>query len=349
MSNPLSEIAHKAFLDKYGKGALTNAANLVDCPPMVVPMTPAIDLAIHGGAPEGSWITLTGMPKMGKTTLALRFAANCQSVEYGSRNVYYIDVEGRLKAMNIACTKGFIIEKFKVIRSHKLPPDKDNPDGVTVIYSAEEYLGMGLDLLKNDPGCVLIIDSIPMLAAMSVQEKKNFGDSGRRAEVNSLLSDFCKEVSQILPVNKNFIVAITQMMGNPSGKGKARTEKGGYAIAYQADIKLEATYMEKESKKEGEVPYGQKVHWDVHCCALGPPFQKPEMLIRYGEGVDTVAEIIACAKEYGTIELNGAWFKFNDSTGKENKFQGADKLRNWLIENPAECDVIHKKTLELLK
>jgi len=344
----LSEEAHKSILKKYGTGVFTDPRKVMESPPMIVPMTPAIDISIYGGAQEGSWITLTGMPKMGKSTLALKFAANCQKPEYGGRTIYYIDVEGRISKKNLDWA-GFDFDKFHLIRSHKLPPTEEFPNGEPVIYYAEDYLGMGLDFLKNDHGCVLIIDSIPMLTPRSTGEKSDFGEAGRRAEVNSLLSKFCQEVAQILPVNKNFVVAITQMMGNPSGKGKTRTEKGGFAIAYQADTKLEATYMEKISKKEGEAPIGQRVHWEVHCCSLGPPFQKPEMIIRYGEGVDTISEIIGCAKEYGVVELSGAWFKHKDAAGVEQKFQGEEKFRIYLKENPDETDIIYGKLLSLFK
>src|SRR6185312_4880436 len=97
----LSEEAHKSILKKYGTGVFTDPRKVMESPPMIVPMTPAIDISIYGGAQEGSWITLTGMPKMGKSTLALKFAANCQKPEYGGRTIYYIDVEGRISKKNL--------------------------------------------------------------------------------------------------------------------------------------------------------------------------------------------------------------------------------------------------------
>ena len=62
-----------------------------------ISVSPAIDIALGGGIKEGSWLTLTGDPKSGKTTTALQIAANCQKE---GRPIIYLDVEGRLKDMN---------------------------------------------------------------------------------------------------------------------------------------------------------------------------------------------------------------------------------------------------------
>ena len=46
----------------------------------IISVSPAIDLALGGGIREGSWLTLTGDPKSGKTTTAMQIAANCQQM-----------------------------------------------------------------------------------------------------------------------------------------------------------------------------------------------------------------------------------------------------------------------------
>ena len=61
-----------------------------------ISISPAIDIALGGGIKEGSWLTLTGDPKSGKTTTAMQIAANCQKE---GRPIIYLDVEGRLKDM----------------------------------------------------------------------------------------------------------------------------------------------------------------------------------------------------------------------------------------------------------
>jgi recombination protein RecA len=63
----------------------------------VISVSPAIDIALGGGIKEGSWVTLTGDPKSGKTTTSMQIIANCQAE---NRPIIYLDVEGRLKEMN---------------------------------------------------------------------------------------------------------------------------------------------------------------------------------------------------------------------------------------------------------
>ena len=65
----------------------------------VISISPSIDVGLGGGVIEGSWVTLTGDPKSGKTTTAMQIAKNCQGL---GRTIIYLDVEGRLKQMNFA-------------------------------------------------------------------------------------------------------------------------------------------------------------------------------------------------------------------------------------------------------
>lgn len=72
---------------KKGSEVLRNKEEL-----KVISISPAIDVGLGGGVLEGSWITLTGDPKSGKTTTAMQIARNCQQED---RIIIYLDVEGR--------------------------------------------------------------------------------------------------------------------------------------------------------------------------------------------------------------------------------------------------------------
>lgn len=45
----------------------------------VISISPAIDVGLGGGVLEGSWITLTGDPKSGKTTTSMQIAKTAKS------------------------------------------------------------------------------------------------------------------------------------------------------------------------------------------------------------------------------------------------------------------------------
>ena len=81
-------------------------------------ISPALDFALNGGVQEGSWVTVTGLPKTGKTSSMLQLAANAQKE---GRKVIYLDAEGRLKSHNLDGINGLDLDTMKIIRS---PDDK---------------------------------------------------------------------------------------------------------------------------------------------------------------------------------------------------------------------------------
>ena len=327
------EIVLQNLADKLDIEAMLSADSIIDNDGIVVPISPSIDVGLSGGIPEGTWVVLTGEPKTGKTTLALHIMAQFQKPEYGGRNGYYLNIEGRLKAMNLNSTLGLDRKKFLAITSHK-----------EQIYDAEHYLDAALSIMKDDPGSVIIIDSLSALSP-SKEQMVNMGDENQMAMMPKMLSKFTRKANQILPVNKNVIIGITHIMGNP-GFGAAKREKGGYAIAYQADIKLQATHIEK--KTIGEKVFGQICHWKVLCSALGAPFGSIPMHIRYGSGVDILAELVELGVTYGFIVVKGSWYSYTPDGGEEIKVQGKEKFAAYLEENSLIADEIYKKIRNLV-
>ena len=147
----------------------------------VISVSPAIDIALGGGILEGSWLTLTGDPKSGKTTTAMQIAANCQKE---GRPVIYLDVEGRLKGMNFEVAD-LDPAKMEIIQ----PEDEPLP--------AETFLDVAHKLMSNVDydGAVLIIDSISSL----LPAKELDGDfTPGRAGLPKILSIFTKKMGQLL-------------------------------------------------------------------------------------------------------------------------------------------------------
>lgn len=327
-----------------GEGAIVSAKSVCDNVRQVIPTTPAVDIGISGGIPEGSTTVITGIPKAGKTTLVLHIIANAQKPEYGSRNGYYFDVEGRVKEMNLQACEALDKEKLHVIKSFR-----DTDTGEVKVLMAEEILDSVIAILKNDPGCVVVIDSIAALLAKS-EAILNIGDFGKRATVPTLLSQFFNQVGQILPVNRNLLILVSHIMANPSGRGKATMEKGGYGKDYQADVKLEAKWVEKitvGAAENGKV-IGQICHWQVLCSALGAPFQDVAMRIRFGKGIDESSELVNIAISYGLIKKAGSWLTITclgDEVG-EVKAQGLEKMIDLINEKPEIKSLLHTKIRE---
>lgn len=352
----------KEIIDVIGNDILISGKAILEEKKQVIPWSPCIDIILGGGAPEGSWITLTGEPKCGKTTSALHFAAKCQSKEFGSRNVYYLNIEGRLKQRDLEGIPNLNMDKFYSVQSYY-----DNKTGEGKILTAEEFLSHGERILKDDPGCLLIIDSVSQLVTQKELESE-LGEQ-HRAPGAKVVSQFCRRVSNILPVNGNIVIAITHLIANISGYGKSKVESGGRKIAYAVDIKMHASKVEKwfatSSKKVDDMkesPIGQIITWITESTAIVPPGRKITSYLRYGHGIDEVTELISLGQKLGFITGKG-WYtcafmqnhldvlgekEWGDEVQKRCKAQGQEKLISLLKENTKWLEILESEIKEML-
>ena len=276
----------------------------------VISISPAIDVGLGGGVIEGSWVTLTGDPKSGKTTTAMQIAKNCQEL---GRTIIYLDVEGRLKQMNFALA-GLDPAKMIVVS----PVDKP--------VSAEQFLDIAYKMM-SDPeyhGAVLIIDSISSL----IPQKELDADFGSyRAGLPKILSVFTKKIGQLLPSQRGLVLAITHFIANTSGFGKAKMADGGNKIQYQVDTRMEITggggvsavtpWMDSNGTQIGQI-----VNWKVLCSSMGPPGGFIQSYIKYGHGIDKVKEIMSLGLDLGFISKKGSWYSLNCIVEKKGWFEG---------------------------
>jgi recombination protein RecA len=308
----------------FGDDIILNGNAIVDRKSVIIPVSPSLDIILNGGIPEGSFVVLTGQPKCGKTTTSLDFAATAQRPEYKGqlkepREVYYLNIEGRLKKRDLEGIPGLNLDKFHVIGSQQ-----------GKILHAEEYLQIAEKIINEIPGSVLIIDSYSALCTEA--EITSEMDKMQRADGAKLLAKFCRKVANVIPVNKNIVIGITHLMGNPTGYGAEFKEKSGQAIAYQTDIKLRAKTFKPWVLSADSTQIGQEIEWQVICSALGPPGGNITSFIRYGQGVDKYMEAINLGSDIGIIHKGGAWYTLTSVEDKP-KFQGAEKVRQYLIEN----------------
>lgn len=305
---------------QFGSDIILTGNAVVDKKVLTIPVSPSLDMILNGGIPEGSFVVLTGQPKCGKTTTSLDFAATAQREEYrGSlketREVYYLNIEGRLKKRDLEGIPGLNLDKFHVIGSQ-----------TGKILHAEEYLQIAERIINEIPGCVLIIDSYSALCTEA--EITSDMDKMQRADGAKLLAKFCRKVANVIPVNKNIVIGITHLMGNPTGYGAEFKEKSGQAIAYQTDIKLRAKTFKPWVLSADSTQIGQEIEWQVICSALGPPGGSITSYLRYGQGIDKHTELISLAIDIGLINKGGAWYSY-----EKEKFQGMEKLRQYFVDN----------------
>lgn len=316
----------------------------------VISVSPALDIALGGGIREGTWLTLTGDPKSGKTTTAMQIASNCQKE---GRPIIYLDVEGRLKDMNFEVAD-LDPEKMKIIH----PEDKPLP--------AEDFLDVAHKLMSHPDyhGAVLIIDSISSL----MPAKELDGDmTPGRAGLPKILSVFTKKMGQLLPRQRGLIIAITHFIANTAGFGASKMADGGTKIQYQADTRMEIksggekiSAVTPWTNSNGE-RIGQVINWKILCSSMGPPGGQVQSWIRYGHGIDKTQELLTLAMDLGMISKAGAWMTCSfmsehkdivakikpevnvnnqEEIEKAFKFQGQDNLYKFLSENKEVVDIL---------
>lgn len=296
----------KNEINKRNKSNIVvNASEIVTKERKIISISPLIDYHLNGGIPEGSWVLLSGIEKCGKTTTALQIAANAQQ-QY-DKQVFIGSVEHRIEKKELTGIHNFDIDKVEIIQSTK-----------GKILSAQDHLSEYIRIIKNIPGCILVIDSSSALCS----EKELTSDitAQARAEGPKLLATFCRQMASVVPVQDVTLIIIQHLIANTSGYGSPFYEDGGRKIQYQADIKMRCTSFSKWTYKKKQI--GQIPKWEIKTSSLGPPGAKFESYLRYGYGIDDIKELTTIAEDAGIITLGGAWYTWGDE-----KVQGEENLR----------------------
>lgn len=342
--------------DLIKKGVLIGAEFLAERPKHVIPVSPAADLGLNGGIPEGSWVAFSGKEKCGKTTLALHIASKAQQVENGQRPTFLFDIETRIKPMHL-----------KGIRGLKLSGDPNDKTGLLVvrsvrgeIMSAEEFLTGATNVIKDNPGAIIIIDSTSALC--SQKELSSSISGSTRAQGPKILAAFCRQMGPVVPVNDCIVISIQHLIANTSGFGPSQWEDSGRKIQYQGDVKLRAKGF--QSWEDDGVQIGQTVDWSVLWSALGPPGATIKNWIKYGRGIDEVSEMIDIGLDFGLLRQGGSWFYFDYLLEEEHesiddfckdkaredalKIQGRQNLYELLDGNDIFSAILYSKVKEML-
>ena len=320
---------NKDIIKEYGN-VLHDPSVITDRPLKTLSVSPKIDIALGGGVPEGSLFIMTGPEKVGKTVTALAFCANAQEYE---RDVYYANIEGRLRKRDLEGIMGLDLnaETMQIISS-----TEGN------ILSAEKYLSIIDNIVHTKPGSIAVVDSFSALAS----ESELTGDLAdvQVMSVQKILAKFCRRISNALPINRVTVVGITHLMANVQkfGRGKAKIEKSGSALKYQVDVKLHASHS--QPIMQGDTQIGQTVNWQVMTSAIGPPGQKVASHIKYGRGIWKEMELADLMVDFGLVVKSGSWLKLPN----DEKIQGKVNLASYLEENPKEYRAFEKEVFTMV-
>jgi recombination protein RecA len=328
----------KELSKAYGKNIFKSANSIIEKERKIIPLAPRLNAALGGGLVEGGLIIFSGPEKFGKTTLALHAAAKAQKLY--KKKVWYIDIECRLKKMNLAGIKDLDTspENFIVVQS-----EEGN------IITAEKFLDIIRKLIYSEPGCLIIIDSSSALCSEKEMTEDSSGQT--RSLSPKLFANFCRTTGNAIIVNGVTVIVIQHLINDTSGKGGGKLEDGGVALQYQQDIKLRGAYKEawKVGSGENEKIIGQTLHWKMMTGALegNTPGVMVDTYLRYGTGIDELMDYIELASELSIIEKKGAWITIDKGLDTEIKLQGDEKLYNMLTTDHILRERIIRKVNEM--
>ena len=197
----------------------------------------------------------------------------------------------------------------------------------------EDVTALGLNNMD-----VVVVDSVAALIPRSELEGE-IGDSvvGVLAR---LMSQAMRRLAGAISKNNCTVIFINQlrqkigvMYGNPE------TTPGGLALKYYASVRIDVRRVET-LKVNGEM-IGNHTRAKVVKNKLAPPFKEAEFDIMYGEGISRVGEIVDLGVKLEIIEKGGAWF-----TVEDNRIQGRDGVKQFLVDNPEVCERIEAQIRE---
>jgi len=356
-----SDVISNSIVSKYGDVVRSGTEVLENINSLqVIGVSPALDIALGGGLREGSVVVMTGDPKSGKTTTALHFASKCQKL---NKKIIYVNTEGRLSKQNFDGIKGLDPNNILIIES----TDER-------VLSAEDFLNIVEYYINNDPGCVIITDSLSNMVPSC--ELEGEVRTGVRNALPRLLSMFFKRISGTLMKNKTILICVTHNIANTGGSPYAPQKMAdcGNMLQYQAGTNMVITHRGRwQVPKDTGTHVGQIANWSIKTSnAGGRPNSTAESWIRYGTGIDEVQEIVQIACEFRLIKSAGAWYTIQcavdnmehpsiakllkensvDTSNVENvekffKFQGANNTLEFLDKNREIADFIYEKIREL--
>ena len=314
------EEALKRIERDYGKGTIMRLGD--DIPVNVEALSTgslSLDLALGiGGVPKGRIVEIYGPEASGKTTLALHVVASAQKA---NGTAAYIDVEHALEPA-YAHALGVNIDELLI----------SQPD------TGEQALDICESLVRSGAVDIVVVDSVAALIPRSELEGE-IGDSSVGV-LARLMSQAMRRLAGAISKNNCTVIFINQLrqkIGNPYGNPE--TTSGGLALKYYASVRIDVRRAES-LKVNGEF-VGARTRAKVVKNKVAPPFKEAEFDIMYGEGISRIGEVVDLAVKLEIIEKAGAWF-----TVEENRIQGRDGVKQYLIDNPDVADRVEAQIRE---
>lgn len=291
------------------------------------------------GFPRRRITELYGAESSGKTSAALAAIVECQK---NGGVAAFLDFEHALHH-GYAKTVGVDFDPEKLLF---FQPDTLE-EGIKMMYLC---IRGGVDLV--------VVDSVASMITKDEFEK-GVDDAER---VGSLAGPLTRNLKKLViwlakyPSPKEepdkpgcAVIFINQTRAKIGGSGYGDEEQtpGGKALKFFSSIRIKLTRIKSEilkkkdpmTGKEKNIPYGNVTIAKMVKNKLDSKNgQDGIVFIRFGYGIDDLYSLIETAVVNKIAKKEGSWFVFG-----ENRFQGREKFRQFLLENPRVADDFKKK------
>lgn len=269
-----------------------------------------------GGLPRGRMVEIYGPESSGKTTLAIHIMVEAQKK---GLKCLMVDAEHAFDS-DYAANLGLNIDELTICQPSY---------GEQGLEIADRYIESG------SMG-VVVIDSVAALIPKAELEGE-MGDSKMGLHAR-LMSQACRKMTASIAKTNTICIFINQLrekIGIAYGNPEVTT--GGNALKFYASIRLDVRRLTQI--KDGEVAFGNKTKVKVVKNKVAPPFKVAEFDIIYGEGIDSIGEIVDMAVQKNIINKSGSWYSYNtDKLG-----QGRDAVKSLLKDNEELFEEIKNK------
>jgi recombination protein RecA len=294
---------------QFGKGAIMQLKDDHVVEPIAVIPTGslALDLATGvGGLPRGRVVEIYGPESSGKTTLALHAIAEAQRA---GGVCAFIDAEHALD-VNYARQIGVETEQLLI----------SQPD------TGEQALEIVEMLVRSEAVDLIVVDSVAALTPKAEIEG-DMGDSHMGLQAR-LMSQALRKLTGVAYRSGTTILFINQLRQKIGVTfGSPETTPGGNALKFYASMRLDVRRIGQVKAGDDLVGGKTRVKMVKNKCA--PPFAEAEFDIRYGEGVDTLGELLDLGVARGLIDKSGSHLSFaGDALGN-----GRERSREALRES----------------
>jgi len=168
------------------------------------------------------------------------------------------------------------------------------------------------------------------------------------AQVARLMSQGLSKLKAKLNHSGSILYFTNQIRDSFAQYGPQTETSGGHALKFYASVRVSVKrtgtmqVAVMEGGKSVNHAIANNTHIQVVKNKVAPPFQECDVIIRFGQGVSKLDEILDIGPTYNVIEKSGAYLKFRG----QNIGQGRENAIKALVANPALTEEIYALVAE---